>query len=479
MLATTFPARAALLLVLCLAASSYAAPLADKLPPEFHKNRLEELYRRCPDGLILLRGEVDWFRKRDLRRFDSSYADPDFKQERNFYYLTGIEVPDSFVLIDPKKKEVRLYTDWTDERQLQELKKLSYVQGPFPASVFLHDVMLRARAYDSLYTLYAPILEAGDLHGKTAALSGVFPPGMGEPLTEETQFAHKLAETFPSYRVKSLEPILVDMQKVKLPAEIRLLRTANEIASRAVVEAMRAIRPGLYDHDIKAVINYTFARQGAVYPTFANNIMSGPNMFSRLLPLWSDYYHEDRQMNAGEGAFIDIGAEVAYYVSDLGRTVPVSGKFTPDQRKLYDIYLPCFLNAEHSIRPGVTQHDLVNIAARCAERELPGLSGLYRKATEEWIRALHSHTSLGHYQDMNVLGSGAGDDEPLQPGMVFAIEPVLYCKDLNFAVFVEDVILVTPTGYDVLSKGMPYTPDEVEKVMAEPGLIAADQQRSR
>ena len=71
MLATTFPARAALLLLLCLAASSYAAPLADKLPPEFHKNRLEELYRRCPDGLILLRGELDWFRKRELRQFDS------------------------------------------------------------------------------------------------------------------------------------------------------------------------------------------------------------------------------------------------------------------------------------------------------------------------------------------------------------------------------------------------------------------------
>ncbi len=72
----------------------------EKLSPAFHKERLEEIYRRCPDGLILLLGEVDWYRKRELRAFDSSYADFNFKQERNLFYLTGIEVPNSFVLID-------------------------------------------------------------------------------------------------------------------------------------------------------------------------------------------------------------------------------------------------------------------------------------------------------------------------------------------------------------------------------------------
>lgn len=474
------PLASWILLLFCflgMTVYSGAEEMPKKLSPEFHKSRLQKLYECCSDGLILLRGEPSWFRKRELNQFDPSYLDTDFKQERNLYYLTGIEVPDSFVLIDPKKKEVRLYTDWKDETDLDRVKQLGYVSGPFPAAQFLHDVLQRSQTYDNLYALYVPILETGDLHGKTAALTGVFPPGMSEPLTEEMQFARQLGDVFPSHRIKSLVPALVEMQKIKHPEEIRLLRIANQISARAVVEAMKAIRPGLYDHDIQAVIDYVFDRGGGVNATFANNVMSGPNMFSRLLPLWSDYYHRDRQMQAGEAAFIDIGTEVGYYVADIGRTAPVTGKFTPEQRKLYDIYLPCFLKAEQAIRPGVTQRDLVKVTAACARAQLPGLDGLYRKAVEQWLESLSHSPALGHYEDMNVLGAGGGPDEPLQAGMVFAIEPILYSRDLNFAAFVEDVVAVTEDGYEVLSTGMPYTAEEVEAVMAQPGIIEAEEAR--
>lgn len=470
--------------IFCLFGIAQVAPGADaiarpeKLSPEFHRNRLDELYRRCPDGLILLRGELSWYRKRELRAFDSTYADFNFKQEKNLYYLTGIEVPDAFVLIDPKKKEVRLYSDWKGERELQELKKLNYASGPFPAAQFLHDVFLRSPDYFILYSLYEPFLQEGTLYGKTGALSGVFPPGFGEPVTEETQFARKLAEIFPGERVVSLYPTLLEMQRIKQPEEIRLLRRANEIAAQGVVEGMKAIRPGLYDHDIAAVMEYVFVRQGSVAPTFAFNVMSGPNSFMNLLPLWSDYYHLDRQMKAGEGAFLDVGAEVGYYVSDIGRSAPVSGKFSPEQKVLYEAYLPCFLKAEKSIRPGLTQRDLLKICISCARDELSKVQELYLKAAlEDFIRELESHSSLGHYQDMSVIGAGPGDDEPLQPGMVFAIEPVLYSKQQNFAVFLEDVVLVTDNGYEVLSRGMPYTVDEVETVMRQKSIIEAADHR--
>jgi Xaa-Pro aminopeptidase len=439
---------------------------------------LDELYRRCLDGLVLLRGELSWYRKRELRAFDSTYADFNFKQEKNLYYLTGIEVPDAFVLIDPKKKEVRIYSDWKGERELQELKKLNYVSGPFPASQFLHDVFLRSPGYPILYSLYEPFLQEGTLYGKTGALSGVFPPGFGEPVTEETQFAHKLAEIFPGERIVSLYPTLLEMARIKQPEEIRLLRRANEIAAQGVVEGMKAIRPGLYDHDIAAVMEYVFVRQGSVAPTFAFNVMSGPNSFMNLLPLWSDYYHLDRQMKAGEGAFLDVGAEVGYYISDIGRSAPVSGKFSPEQKVLYEAYLPCFLKAEKSIRPGLTQRDLLKICTSCARDELSKAQQPYLKvALEDFIHELESHSSLGHYQDLNVIGAGPGDDEPLQAGMVFAIEPVLYSKQQNFAVFLEDVVLVTDSGYDVLSRGMPYTVDEVETVMRQKSIIEAADHR--
>ena len=468
--------------VLCLFGAlrgvSGAVARPEKLSPEFHRNRLQELYRHCPDGLILLRGELSWYRKREFRTFDSTYADFNFKQEKNLYYLTGIEVPDSFVLIDPKRREVRVYSDWKGERELQELKKLDYVSGPFPAAQFLHDVWLRSVDYSVLYALYEPFLEAGTLYGKTGALSGIFPPGMAEPVTEETQFAHKLAEVFAGERVVSLYPVLLAMQKIKQPEEIRLLRRANEIAVQGVVEGIKAIRPGLYDHDIAAVMEYVFVRQGSVAPTFAFNIMSGPNSFLNLLSLWSDYYHLDRQMNAGEGVFLDVGAEIGYYVSDMGRTAPVSGRFSPEQKTLYEAYLPCFRKAEQGIRPDVTQRDLVKICASCARNELHEVHEPYAKAAlEHFVRELESHSSLGHYQDMNVLGAGPGDDEPLQAGMVFAIEPVLYSKEQNFAVFLEDVVLVTDGGYEVLSRGLPYTVEEVEALMRQKSIIEASDHR--
>ena len=97
-------------------------PLAARMSAAFHRDRVQEICARCDDGLVLLRGEYDWFRKRELRAFDCSYRDTNFKQEKNLYYLTGIEVPNSFVLIDPRKSEILLYTDWSNARELELAK---------------------------------------------------------------------------------------------------------------------------------------------------------------------------------------------------------------------------------------------------------------------------------------------------------------------------------------------------------------------
>src|SRR5262249_6428400 len=127
---------------------------------------------------------------------------------------------------------------------------------------------------------------------------------------------------------------------------------------------------------------------------------------------------------------------------------------------------------------GVTQHDLQKICAGCARDQLRNLrAGALRSAVEDFIREVESHPTLGHYQDLSVMGAGPGYDEPLVSGAVFAIEPVLYAKELNFAVFVEDVILVTPDGFDVLSKGMPYTTEEIEKLMTQKSIIEASADR--
>ena len=442
-----------------------------RLSPEFHRERLQDLCDRCPDGLILLRGELDWFRKRELRSFDPAYRDTDFKQERNLYYLTGLEIPNSFVLIDPRKRSFSVYSDWQNARELDNARALG-VEKVHPTAAFLRDVRIGSEPYENMYVLYAAILEDGPMFTKNSAMGGLFPSGMGEPATEEMQFARRLAEIFPSHRIKSIAPALSDMRQIKQPEEIRLLRAANEVAVRGLLEAMRSTRPGVHNHDIAAVIEYTFRRQGAFGPTFSVNLMSGPHQFTKLGLLWADYDHLDRKLEPADGIFIDIGAEVGYYVSDIGRTAPVSQRFSAEQRKLYEIYLPCYLEALGSIRPGATQKSLVERCVAKMEMQLPGIQEEWlRKAAAGFIAMTRARPALGHYIDMDVIGKGPRPDEPLKPGMVFAIEPLLFCEEMRFAVFVEDNILVTADGYEVLSAGLPYTVNEVEAVMAEPGII--------
>ena len=442
-----------------------------KLSPEFHSGRLEELYHRCEDGLILLRGEWDWFRKREVRSFDPSYRDTDFKQEKNLYYLTGLEIPNCFVLIDPRRRQFNVYTDWHNPRELENARALGVDRVKVPCS-FLRDVRIYGEQYENLYTVYTPLLEHGPMFTKNAVMTGMFPPGMGEPLTEEMQFARRLSELFPSHHIKSLCPVLDEMRKIKQPEEIRLLRAANKASVQGVLEALKAIRPGLYNHDISAVIDYTFRREGAVGLTFADNLMSGPHQFTKLDLLWADYSHLDRELIDGEGIFIDVGAEVGYYLSDIGRTAPVAGRFTQEQRQLYEAYLPCYLRALRSIRPGTTQQDLVRECVSTMEYQLANMKEDWlRKAGQDFITMTRNRPALGHYIDMDVIGKGAVPDEPLKPGMVFAIEPLLFCAEMKFAVFVEDNVVVTQDGYEILSSGLPYAAEEIETIMAKSGMI--------
>ena len=440
--------------------------IAPALPPGFHRERLRELCDRCTDGLILLRGELDWFRKRELRRFDPAYRDTNFKQEKNLYYLTGIELPNSFCLIDPRKRQLNVYTDWQNSRELEGAKALG-IEKIYPTAAFLRDVRIYGESYENLYALYAPLLEDGPMFTKNAVMTGVFPPGMAAPVTEEMQFARRLSELFPGHRVRSIGPVIDEMRKIKHVEEIQCLRAANSAAVGGILSAFGAIRPTIYDHDVSGVIECAMRREGAVGATFSHNLMSGPNQFTKLDLLWADYRHLDRELQEDDGIFIDIGAEVGYYVSDIGRTAPVSGRFSPDQRKLYDVYLPCYLAALKSVKPGVTQKQIVSACVRAMEGQLPAISEPWLKgAAEQFIGTTSGRPALGHYIDMDVIGKGAAPDEPLKEGMVFAIEPLLFCAEKKFAVFIEDNILVTADGYEVLSTGLPYTVEDVERTMA-------------
>ncbi len=270
--------------------------------------------------------------------------------------------------------------------------------------------------------------------------------------------------------------VLHEMRLVKSPGEIAALRRATEVSAEGHRQAMRLTRPGLREFEIQAEIEYVFRRAGAVAPGYATIVGSGPN--ACVL----HYIANRRTMRAGELVLVDAGAEVGYYTGDLTRTWPVSGKFTGEQREIYDLVLRAQMEVIRSVRPGLEWHHLHETAVRVLATGLVDLGvveGPVEKAIEDkTYRHVYMH-GTGHWLGIDVhdVGAYARDGEPgrpLVPGMVFTVEPGLYFhpdepnlpeRYRGIGVRIEDDVLVTEDGCEVLTAGAPKEPEELEEIV--------------
>ena len=239
---------------------------------------------------------------------------------------------------------------------------------------------------------------------------------------------------------------------VKDADEIARLRKAIDITAEAQREAMRAAAPGMWEYEIEAVIEYTFRRRGAERVGFPSIVGSGIN--STTL----HYDKSRRRTEAGDLVVMDIGAEWGYYSADVTRTIPVSGKFTARQRAIYDLVYGAQQAAIDSVRPGMTIGQLTSIAQTYMREHSGKLCG------DQPCNRYFIH-GLSHWLGMDVHDVGPFN-VPLRAGMVFTIEPGIYLPEERLGVRIEDDILVTETGGEVLSRGAPRTAADVEKAMA-------------
>jgi Xaa-Pro aminopeptidase len=237
---------------------------------------------------------------------------------------------------------------------------------------------------------------------------------------------------------------------VKDDVELAAMRRSIVITTEAQRAAMRAIRPDMAEYEIEAVIEYTFRRHGADRVAFPSIVGSGPN---------STTLHYDvnrRTMRAGDLVVMDIGAEYAQYAADVTRTVPVSGVFTPRQRAVYELVLATQQAAIDAVRPGITRADLSRIARRYMAEHSAGVCP-GDDCTRYFIHG------LTHWLGMRV--HDVGGRVPLVPGMVFTIEPGIYIPEEEIGIRIEDDILVTPEGAEVLSSGAPRSVEDIEALM--------------
>lgn len=420
-----------------------------------------------------------------------------FKQDPNFWYLTGVESPYAVLVLAGGRSTLFL----------PARHQFAGAQYPMADAAFRDAVWnrpkgrlepgreaRRATGVDETY----PIDElAQRLPGLVGRAQTVFlprdgaelyaPPGMAAPRSMEQQFESAVRTLLAGRTVEDLTPALRAMRIVKDAYEISALRTAAAISGEGLVAAMRVVRPGMNDREVAGLMEHAWKRAGSPRAAFAPIVASGVNAMTLFTLMGERYNAVDRVMREGDLLFIDYGAaEFRTYAADLCRTLPVSGRFTPGQRKYYDIVLEAQEAAIAEMRPGVMMVEAVKAAARVFDRH--GLRefedaarmgtdrvwGLMPSPTHYLVRdagiVRYSATGfgvrdLGHHIGLEVQ-DGRDYSKPLAPGMVITVEPKLYIPELQIAIMIEDMILITEQGHENLSAGTPKRAEDIERLMA-------------
>ncbi len=418
------------------------------LGKEFHAGRRKELMNRLEEGYVVVRG------------LPTPRSNEEFTQDKVFWYLTGIESPDAALVLDVKKKKEilflpkasRMWETWNGERWDVEddwVKKLSGFKDVRPSEELVEELddILKKRAI--VWVHLQPHTALSDSYDTAIKFVNERErdPLDGRVSREETLKNH-LEERF-GVEVRDCTPVVNDMRRVKTPEEVDAMRRAARAGAIALAEAMRAAEPGVGEWELDALMSHVHIREGADGPAYAAIVGSGAN--SCVL----HYLDSSRTMRKGEILLIDYGPEVDHYVTDITRTWPVDGKFSKRMKELYEAVLEAQKAGIAAVAPGKT---LAEVNAACD-----------KVLRDKGMMGMRSHGAC-HYIGMEVHDPG-DTFAPMEPGVVFTIEPGLYDRKLGIGVRIEDVIVCTEDGAEVISAAVPKELEEVEALMKEPGIL--------
>ncbi len=405
-----------------------------------------------------------------------------FRQSNEFYYLCGVEVPHSYLVLDGASRRTTLFLPHRNERRERSegkllaaedaelAQKLTGVDAVFGIEVLAQYMVGFAGSIKTLYTPLSPaegFAVSRDL-GLRRIADIASDPWDGRP-SREGRFVELLRGRFPQFEIRDLSPILDNLRLIKSPREISLIRRATRLSGEALLEAMRSTTPGLVEHELDGLAKLIYYRNGAQGEAYYSLIASGQNA-------WMPHYNAGkRTMDGGELLLMDFAPDVGYYMSDVTRMWPVNGRFNDWQRELYSFYLGCYEAILRAIRPGVP----IKIIKQEAGAEMERLLRQARFSKPEYAKAAEQFVSgyirsprgmLGHWVGMATHDVG-GATETLRPGMVFTIEPALTVPEEKIYIRLEDAILITEKGAEVMSDFVPRGTVEIEKLMREPGLL--------
>ncbi len=397
-----------------------------------------------------------------------------FRQSNDFFYLTGVDVPEASLLLDGKKKTTTLFLPAANRPvEMAEGKRLS--PGPEAAAATgIEDVRSASELPAALDKALAG--RSGAKKSKDSPGRAIWTPLDGEETfqvspdslalqksvrrsdhfdnrpSREEFFCEQLEKQYPGWPIENLCPKLHEMRHVKSAAEIAAMRRACEITTNGLSEAIRACAPGRFEYELQGIAEGAFLREGAFGAAYMAIVGSGPNS------VVIHYADCSRRMEAGEVVVMDFAAEFDYYAADVTRTFPVSGRFSPRQKEVYDVVLKAQAAGIAACKPGSSLLE-VNAAARKVIDEA-GFGKYWRHAVSHWIgMAVH---------DVGDYGS------KLEPGMVFSVEPGVYIPEESLGVRIEDVVAITADGCEILSASMPKAVADVEALFPATSREASD-----
>lgn len=463
------PIVPALLLLLAAALCWGGSPDdQDTISPEIYAKRRASLMQSLEEGIAILT--------------------PRTRDGNDFFYLTGFDEEEAVCVLIPNGERQRYLlfveprnparTLWTGRRHgIQDAESVFGADAAFPLDQFEKRLPGLLRGQEKVFCSQRDQEMLALLRRFVGSPSSGYPATISDPTAQ-----------------------IHAMRLIKDREEIRLLGKAVSITCDALQEVMRAARPGMYEYELEAILEYVFMRGGSPRPGFPSIVGSGPN--ATIL----HYETNRRQSRDGDLVLMDVGAEYGRYTADVTRTFPVNGRFSPLQREIYDIVLRANQQAISIIRPGVGLYEVHKEALGVVREGLSRL-GLVTDPESSWQTDVWLMYNTNHWIGLNVHDVGGrgprdGVGMKLRPGMVLTVEPGIYvgefsleilesrleragaerrkeiqtfiekvqpvvAKYMNIGVRIEDDVLVTETGHENLSQAAPKDVADIERLMAQ------------
>ncbi len=424
-----------------------------------YASRRARLMDELPDGAVIIPGAT------------SRIADYQFFQSNDFFYFTGIEAPDAWLVIDGVNRVSTLFLTLDEHDARGEgipaelaLDPTAYtgIEQARPVEdmdAFLADLGRRVGVF---YLSQRP----EELHRmNTNEVYRAFQRTVSENpmdgrLTRELQLVERLEQRYPDVEVRDCFRTIQVLRKVKSPAEVALVREAARIGVEAHLQFMRSTEVGMPERALAALFEFVSRREGAQELAYETIIMAGEHH------PWGHYHRHDRTLEDGDFIILDAGPDYAYYNVDISTTFPANGRFAPEQRELYELGLGIRQVCLDNYRAGTTFQAV-------GEKVREWLVANGYDDTERRFRGLIRWGCYNHPIGMathDVMASITGPDEPLEPGFVFACD-INMPQTETLGIRIEDTVVITEDGYENLSNGLPRTVEEIETVMREPGLL--------